>query len=352
MTDAVACPQSGCQIAASGRCLEGFDPPDTCPHQHEMHKAADEPVGYVEQNMVALPSGEALTDVQAAIVAASGPTKLVIIAGPYGSGKTTILTALFEAFQEAPFGNYTFRGSRTLVGFERRCHLGRKESGQESAETSHTSAREGIKFLHLDLAIRGLHGPTVESILLSDVSGELFKRVRDSRAAVDGIAPFRRADHLCIVIDGEKVVSQEARQVARNDSRSILRSIAEADVLSKKCSIELAITKWDVVVEALHTGTDTSLKPFLADAITAIKAVASGKECRVFEVAARPPVDAKVPFAHGLPTLLRSWMGHDELWATKREIYYPSNPSRQISGHTRAVLARRGIGEHYDVIPI
>jgi hypothetical protein len=352
MTEAVACPQPGCQIAASGRCLEGFDPPETCPHQREMHNAADEPVGYVEQDLIPLPSGEAMTDVQAATVAASGPTKLIVIAGPYGSGKTTILTALFEAFQEAPFGNYTFRGSRTLVGFERRCHLGRKESGQESAETSHTSARAGIRFLHLDLAFRGVHGLTNAGVLLSDISGELFKRVRDSRAAVDGIESFRRADHLCIVIDGEKLVSRETRQVARNDSRSILRSIIEAEVLSKTCAIELAVTKWDVIVEASQTGTDVSLKPFIADTITAIETISLGRQFRVFEVAARPPVDAKIPFAHGLPTLLRSWMGHDEISESKRAIYYPSNPSRQMSEHTRAALIRNGIGEHYDVIPL
>ena len=212
--------------------------------------------------------------------------------------------------------------------------------------------REGIRFLHLDLAFRGANGPTNENILLSDISGELFKRVRDARDAVDGIEPFKRADHLCIVIDGEKVVSKEARQVARNDSRSMLRSIIEAGVLPKTCAIELAITKWDVVVEALQTESDTSLMPFLTDTINVIKAAAPSREFQVFEVAARPPVNAKVPFAHGLPTLLRSWMGHDEVQTPKRSVFFPSNPSRQMGRYTGAVLARSGIGEHYDVIPI
>jgi energy-coupling factor transporter ATP-binding protein EcfA2 len=294
MTDVITCSQPECQLAVSGRCLEGFDPPETCPHQRELHKAADEPVGYVEQDLIALPSGEALTDTQASAVAASGPTKLIVIAGPYGSGKTTILTALFEAFQEAPFGNYTFRGSRTLVGFERRCHLGRKESGQETAETGHTSMREGIVFLHLDLAFRNSLGATNENILLSDISGELFKRVRDTDEAVQRIDSLKRADHLCIVIDGEKVVNKETRQVARNDSRSILRSIVEANVLSKKCEIELVITKWDIIVEVLQSDSGTSLKSFLDGTVEAIREMAPSRRFKVFEVAARPPVKATV----------------------------------------------------------
>ncbi len=352
MNETITCPQQGCQIAVSGRCLEGFDPPDTCPHQFEIGKFSDEPTGYVEQDLVALPSGEALTDVQAASVPASGPTKLIVIAGPYGSGKTTILTSLFEAFLEAPFGNYYFRGSRTLVGFERRCHLGRKESGQERAETSHTSVREGISFLHLDLAFRGRDGTLSENILLSDISGELFKRVRDTRDAVNSIESFRRADHLCIVIDGDKIVNKEHRQVARNDSRSILRSIIEANILSNSCNIDLVVTKWDVVVEALEQDNDSSLKPFLDDTIAAVKAAATGRVLRVFEVAARPPVDAKLPFAHGLPTLLRWWMGHDEITPVKHAIYYPDNPARQMDRYTRAVVQRNGLEEVYDVIPV
>jgi hypothetical protein len=133
MTEA-NCSQQGCPFSISGRCLEGFEPPSICPYQTRQDVQQDEVATYVSQDLVDLPSGEALTERQAAEVARDELSKVIIIAGPFNSGKTTILTSLFEAFQEAPFGNFQFRGSRTLFGFERRCHLGRMESGNEEAD--------------------------------------------------------------------------------------------------------------------------------------------------------------------------------------------------------------------------
>jgi hypothetical protein len=333
------CPQSECQLAASGKCLEGFEPPEKCPYllsedQHHTEQAA------ADEDTADLPSGEALTAAQASDVARSGPTKVIIIAGPYGSGKTTILTSLFEAFQEAPFGNYTFRGSRTLVGFERRSHLGRKESGQEYADTPHTSAGEGVRFLHLSLAFRSQLGLDYANLLLSDISGELFKRLRDASDSVNELVSLDRANHLCLVIDGQKIVDRETRHVARNDSRSILRSILESGRLARDCAIEIAITKWDLVVEAFQREGVTDLRSFVEETLRAVQGVATGYEVRVHEVAARPPVVAKVPFAHGLPTLLRSWMDHDTIQPVKRSVYSIVNPSREIDRFTRAVMAR------------
>jgi hypothetical protein len=343
------CPQPDCKLATSGRCLEGFDPPEKCPFQTQDQKNTEDYSPQSAQELVDLPSGEALTERQAAGVTRSWPTKLIIIAGPYDSGKTTILTSLFEAFQEAPFGNYTFRGSRTLVGFERRCHLGRKESGQETAKTAHTSVREGVVFLHLDLAYRGEMGTDNTNLLLSDISGELFKRLRDANDAVKDIEALGRADHLCIVIDGEKIVNKETRHVARNDSRSILRSIMESGVLNENCVIDMILTKWDVVVEAIQSGNSTDVVDYIDETAKAIRGAASGRKVRIHEVAARPPASAKVPFAHGLPTLLRSWMDHEPVEASKQAVYTLVNPRREFNRYTDVVLARNDLAETYDI---
>jgi hypothetical protein len=52
-----------------------------------------------------------------------------------------------------------------------------------------------------------------------------FRRLQDSSAVAKEFSALTRADHLCIAIDGEKISALEGRQVARNDSRSILRSV-------------------------------------------------------------------------------------------------------------------------------
>jgi len=198
------CSQPGCSIETSGYCLEGFEP-DACPYLSQVDHGQEEILTYDSQELIDLPSGEALTEDQTTQVLNSDATSAVLVAGPTGSGKTTILTSLYEAFLEAPFANYLFAGSQTLVGFERRCHEGRRESGRVAPDTTHTSMREGVRFLHLKLARHGRESLSRKHLLLSDISGELFKRLRDSSDAVKSIQSIRRANYLCIVIDGKKI---------------------------------------------------------------------------------------------------------------------------------------------------
>lgn len=347
------CTQLGCEVASSGRCLEGFVPTESCPHASSSVSSLQEELPRVEENSdgsfnvhekevqyIRLPSGEGLDDIEAAKVAAAGQARVVIIAGPYGSGKTTILTALFDAFQEAPFANFTFRGSRTLIGFEQRCHLGRVESGQNVAETAHTSVREGVVFLHLDLAFdRGTH-LAHRHLLLSDISGELFREISDSADGIDGVRALSRADHLCIVLDGEKLAGKATRHAALTESRTILRSILESNRLSKLCQIDMIISKWDIVTEAVNQDQSGATAKYIEDAVETMRSLSSEYKFEAFKVAARPPVDAKTPFAHGLPTLLRSWMdapNENEVGQS----YSPFVPlQRQMYRFSESVLAQ------------
>jgi hypothetical protein len=345
----MTCSQPSCPIETSGRCLEGFDPPSTCPYFAGSDQGQEESASYDPQELVDLPSGEALTEWQAAEVTRDNLTKVIIIAGPTGSGKTTILTSLFEAFLEAPFANYLFRGSRTLVGFERRCHLGREESGFGSADTTHTSVREGIVFLHLDLATFEDSELRHGHLLLSDISGELFKRLRDSGDAIRAFPSFRRANHLCLALDGEKIASREQRHVARNDSRSMLRSIIESGALDSDSVIDVAFTKWDVIVAAMEADSlqANDIGAFIDDTKSALRKTAGDFEIVFHEVAARPPKDAKIPFAHGLPTLLRSWMGHNRSLTQRESIFLGNAQSREFSRYTEAVIFSKRLEGQY-----
>ena len=345
-----SCSQPGCSYGTSERCLEGFDPPSSCPYLVSNDAQPDEVETYPAQDLVDLPSGEALTERQAEEVAREDLAKVIIIAGPFNGGKTTILTSLFEAFQEAPFANFQFRGSRTLFGFERRCHLGRKESGADEADTTHTSLREGVVFLHLALAKIEGERLTHANLLLSDVSGELFRRLRDSTAVAKEFDALKRADHLCIVVDGEKIVSQSERQIARNDSRSILRSMIESGNLSFDCVIDVIFTKWDLVIEAIQVPDGAPIEQFVESTKTSLASIAQQFNIRFHEIAARPSRQAKVPFAHGLPTLLRSWMSNSAK-KDERQIAYVSSigDPREFNRFTSAAITLRGLEKKYDV---
>src|SRR5437899_3513700 len=99
-----SCTREGCPIASTGQCLEGFEPPSTCPYLRSI-ESSDTGVASTQASFIDLPTGEALDELQANEVTRQEFTRVVILAGPSGSGKTTILTALFEAFLEAPFAN-------------------------------------------------------------------------------------------------------------------------------------------------------------------------------------------------------------------------------------------------------
>ena len=343
----MGCSRPDCPVRTAGKCLEGFEPLETCPYYLPGGQEVAE-VRTSSPEFIDLPSGEALTPQQAGEVTRNDLSKVIIIAGPYGSGKTTILTALYEAFLDAPFANFLFRGSKTLIGFERRAHLGREESTQTTSETAHTSVREGVVFLHLDIAVGDPGTTEHKHMLLSDISGELFKRLRDSSDAVTQLEALKRTDHLCLVIDGGKIADRGLRHVARNDSRSILRSILEAGVISKQTVVDVAFTKWDLIVQSQSKSGTHELKDFIADTRTALNELASDYEVRFHEVAARPTSEL-VPFAHGLPTLLRSWFTPISGHPLGRQLTLTNDPSREIARFTEAVLASTRMVDCYDV---
>lgn len=348
MTDS-NCTQNGCQVFSSGKCLEGFDPIDECPYlSRDPSRQSSEDAPLTSSTFVTLPSGDALTENEAGGVTRAEPTQVVILAGPVDSGKTTILVSIFESFLDAPIGNLSFAGSRTLVGFERRCHEARIASGRESPATVHTLPRAGVVFLHLKIATTVGESMVRRNLLLSDISGELFKQIRDSTRAVMELEVLRRADHLCLVVDGAKLANADQRHVARNDVRSILRSIFEAKVLSPLCIVEVVFTKWDLVTMAPDA---EEIRNYATETREILKrlAAADGRDLKFHEVAARPETKL-LPFAHGVPTLLRAWFDHDEV-PSRARLYLPETRSddREISRFSRSSARNYRLGDHYDV---
>jgi hypothetical protein len=294
---------------------------------------------------VELPSGEALGDQQGAEVTRQGRTQLIVLAGPSGSGKTTIITSLFEAFLNAPFGKFLFAGSRTLVGFERRCHDARISSGRPVPHTVHTPV-ETTDFLHLKLASPGPRMIGPENLLLADVSGERFRELRDSSDAVKNMGMLRRVDHLCIVLDGEKLADPQDRYSARSDARMLLRCIAQEGVLPAGCKIEVVFSKWDLLVS--EAGSSAPV-PFVEDTKQAIRKIAADlSPVEFFQVAARPE-NPRLPFAFGLPTLLRAWL--ERPTARKMKLYMPriEGDERDFLRFAKTVARANSLEDHYDV---
>jgi hypothetical protein len=298
-------------VGADGKCLEGFGRPAECPHvvaprgdavpRRDADPESDSAGGWVE-----LPEGADLDPAAAERIARAAVARVVLVAGPADSGKTTLLAAIYESFQRGPFAGCLFAGSETLLGFERRCHLARIESGRVVADTARTLNTGGVRWLHLRVRPPGPDG-VPRDLLLSEVAGDVFRLARDSTDECRRLTIGRRADHFVILVDGAKLAQRQHRLTATNDAGLFLRSCLDADVLGRSSFVDMLVTKWDVA----GTGPEA---PEIEHALTAfVERTRQHCEARLgrlrfLRVAARPLPRCDLPFAHGLPDVVASWV--------------------------------------------
>lgn len=255
-----------------------------------------------QSEFVALPQGEALGTSEVRQVTARDDTTVVLMAGAIASGKTTILVSLYELFNAGSVGGLIFGGSATLAGFERICHPGRAASGRSIPETVRTTRARGASFLHLRVVDETPVARTT-SLLISDVTGEAFTEARDvAEPTIVSESIWRRADVVCVVLDGQQMSIATRRQVVRSDARTLLRAARESKRISSNCRLMLVTTKWDTVVsedtEAFVTETEALLTKLFGCDFGAVT---------VHRIAARPTLGSAV-YAHGVPGLLTDWL--------------------------------------------
>jgi hypothetical protein len=256
----------------------------------------------IEADFVALPSGEPLAADGLRSVTARDQTTVVLLAGPVASGKTTIIVSLYELFNQGPVGGLLFGGSATLAGFERVCHAGREVSGSSVPDTIRTNPASGAAFLHLRVADVSTGMPRPSSLLISDVTGEAFEDARDAAEPTVIHRPlWRRANVICLVLDGHRLSNIAKRQVVRTEARSLLRAARDSKLMVGNCRLSVVTTKWDLV-----TTVDT--ENFIVETESQLKDQYAGDFASVtlHRIAARP-VSNRVPYAYGVPALLTEW---------------------------------------------
>ena len=145
MAAILTCGRPECRISNTGICAEGHTPVEACPSfgkaeldaQQELDEEfEDEDSEEVDDQLVAesarmpLLSGESLVPAEVDRFLLRKPAKFVTIVGEFDSGKTTLICALYDRFLKGGFAGYLFSGSHTLLGFEKRSHHSRVDSGR------------------------------------------------------------------------------------------------------------------------------------------------------------------------------------------------------------------------------
>lgn len=318
------CQQQSCTVALDGRCLEGLDLKQ-CPYflQHEQTTSGDISLQgtavavYVPSTRIALPDGVALDLETAKVITQASVTRVIIVAGPPDSGKTTLLTSLYECFQSGPFCDYLFVGSRTLPGFERRCHLARIASERAKADTERTRPGQGYQLLHLRVRVQDLGKPP-QDLLFSDLSGETFRLAKDSTAECQSLPLLRRADHFVLLLDADRLARVEYRAETASDGESLLRSCLDAQMLGKFSLVDVLFTKWDLLRNRVDEGPTEAYIASLETRIQNRFASRVGR-LRFFRVAVRPVGGSGLPFAYGLSDVFPAWVEDTGASAVSRD---------------------------------
>lgn len=303
------CNQAGCTIHEDGVCLEDFDDPTQCPHFYLAEdEESDSQIDESEpkkKDVIELFDGEQLTLNNVKKVTYKYPTEVVYLIGEHDSGKTTILATLFEMFQMGPFFNYNFAGSYTQVGFERRCFYSRIESDRSVPDTERTKLLE-FNFLHLALKTNPAAPETIH-LLLSDISGEKFKRARNSSDEMRELSLMSRAKIVNYVIDGEKLAKPRLRFAAINEAKLFIQKALDVGVFDKNTKLNFIVSKWDLLNPIIDFNYQEHIEnAFTRDFLQRLRALDFHK------IAVRPfEITKEFELGHGLIKILNSWLVED-----------------------------------------
>lgn len=274
-------------------------------------------------NIFELPAGQALSIEDTYSITASESTKFVVLAGPSGCGKTTLLITLYQLFQKGAIGNFYFAGSQTLQGFEQRAFHTRISSNLSSPETVKTRRGISDSILHLkfwDSKIKVMH-----NFLLSDFSGEDYSSaIANVELMQEDFGILRRADVIVIIIDGDRITEREFRNSTLQRTIELLKTMDNANLLSKSVVVEIVISKYDLVKK--KCGNDSIISEYINSIPSKILGRTenlSDESIKFFEVAAMPKDDV-CEIGFGLLQLLNSWTEIKEILYTPEQLQQTS----------------------------
>jgi hypothetical protein len=101
----------------------------------------------------------------------------------------------------------------------------------------------------LHLRVRRPDGNLVE-LLISDLAGEQFERVREGRALVAELPWATRADRVVVLVDGAALERPGESEIAITRAERLLLALQTSDTLRENARIALVLTKADALGDA------------------------------------------------------------------------------------------------------
>jgi hypothetical protein len=280
--------------------------------------------------LIRLPAGIELNEEQAIRLASEGSVRLIVLAGAVDCGKTTLLTSLYEMFQAGPIDKKQFAGCDTLPAFEKKCHLGRTDSGNKTEDTGrNTYDGPDPEYVHLKLQ-NGLKALGHIDFLFTDVSGEMFEHARNSTDECKKLTFLLRASHILVFLDCEKLFQPAKRWGMVKDAKSLIRSCLDSEMFEQDCFVTVVWAKCDFIEAAKgkEKAAANSFRLQVEDEF--LNAFGPRiKNLKFHRTAARPDRFPSLKFGYGVRQLLDDWVTK---WPRSREFADKKSEHKEIDG--------------------
>ena len=244
------------------------------PGEHLLDAAAEPDASEVREPLIT--TDESLTLEDTEDLAERHGLTVVLIAGEYECGKTTLLVALWNSLlNHGAIAEAHFAGSRTALGFERRAWLARLACHGEKPDTDRTHESEN-GFMHIRLAAHG----RLHEVLLSDVAGETFKQVRHGTPFKEKIEWLDHANLALFLVDGKALADNGLRSSELSDTRRLIGQLRESGSAPR---VAVILAKADLLTPEVRKKWDHEAQVLLE------RARQIDKDAALLEITARPP---------------------------------------------------------------
>jgi len=191
-------------------------------------------------------SDDAMTLDEARTLTGRRGGRLVLLMGEASTGKTALSAALWQQMMEkGEIGAYRLAGSRTALGYERRAHWTRLEANQPGSDFPRTWDEDG-GVVHLRVT-----RPDRERVelLLSDLTGEQFERIRKGRPLLEELPWAGRADRFAVLIDGLTLSQPGHSEVPLSRAQRQLQALQASRAVRPTARVAVLVTQADAITD-------------------------------------------------------------------------------------------------------
>lgn len=171
------------------------------------------------------------------------PSVIVLIGFPE-YGKSTFVSSLYHLFmKKGKIGKYEFVDSETLAGFERRSHVRNLEIMSEKRLDRTPLYADYL----LSMLFRDSDTGNLIKLILSDRSGEVYRKygVKEEIYSKDKLLP--NATHLVFMIDAEKLINDDLNVDMNDDLEFLVCRMNGSSIFNGNKTIDLIYNKMDKI---------------------------------------------------------------------------------------------------------